>query len=211
LLNANVLRDGSTAIKPPASTITDPIAIGTTPICPSDAAANPMESARRNMRPTVRKRFYENATVGEVTPFPILLDGRAVKTPAGGALAAATRDLAQAIAAEWNAQGESIDPATMPLTRLANSIIDGVSADPQPVADEIAKYLGSDLVCYRAGSPEGLVHFTRIQLGRDFGDRIEVLSGLEEGQLIAVNPSDEVREGVKVNAVAAPEKAGKKQ
>ena len=60
-------------------------------------------------------------------------------------------------------------------------------------------------------SPEGLVHFTRIQLGRDFGDRIEVLSGLEEGQLIAVNPSDEVREGVKVNAVAAPEKAGKKQ
>jgi len=60
-------------------------------------------------------------------------------------------------------------------------------------------------------SPEGLVHFTRIQLGRDFGDRIEVLSGLEEGQQLAVNPSDEVREGVKVNAVAAPEKAGKKQ
>ncbi|MEO8370958.1 MAG: efflux RND transporter periplasmic adaptor subunit [Candidatus Solibacter sp.] len=60
-------------------------------------------------------------------------------------------------------------------------------------------------------SPEGVVHFTRIQLGRDFGDRIEVLSGLEEGQLIAVNPSDEVREGVKVNAVAAPDKAGKKQ
>jgi hypothetical protein len=55
------------------------------------------------------------------------------------------------------------------------------------------------------------VHFTRIQLGRDFGDRIEVLSGLQEGQQIAVNPSDEVREGVKVNAVAAPEKAGKKQ
>ena len=60
-------------------------------------------------------------------------------------------------------------------------------------------------------SPEGVVHFTRIQLGRDFGDRIEVLSGLEEGQQIAVNPSDEVREGVKVNAVAAPEKASKKQ
>jgi RND family efflux transporter MFP subunit len=60
-------------------------------------------------------------------------------------------------------------------------------------------------------SPEGVVHFTRIQLGRDFGDRIEVLSGLQEGQQIAVNPSDEVREGVKVNAVAAPEKAGKKQ
>ncbi len=122
-----------------------------------NAPLDPMESARRNMRPTVRKRFYKNATVGEGTPFPILLDGRAVKTPAGGALAAPTRDLAQAIAAEWNAQGEGIDPATMPLTRLANSIIDGVAADPKPVADEIVKYLGSDLVCYRADSPEGLV------------------------------------------------------
>jgi RND family efflux transporter MFP subunit len=60
---------------------------------------------------------------------------------------------------------------------------------------------------------DATVHFTRIQLGRDYGDRLEVLSGLEEGQQLAVNPSDEVREGVKVNPVAAPEKAapGKKQ
>jgi len=58
-------------------------------------------------------------------------------------------------------------------------------------------------------SPDGTVHFTRIEIGRDFGDRIEVLSGLEEGQQIAGNPSDEVREGVKVKAVAAPEKAKK--
>ena len=61
--------------------------------------------------------------------------------------------------------------------------------------------------------PDATVHFTRIQLGRDYGDRLEVLSGLQEGQQLAVNPSDEVREGVKVNPVAAPEKAapGKKQ
>ena len=60
---------------------------------------------------------------------------------------------------------------------------------------------------------DGTVHFTRIQLGRDYGDRLEVLSGLEEGQRLAINPSDEVREGVKVNGVAAPETAapGKKQ
>jgi RND family efflux transporter MFP subunit len=59
---------------------------------------------------------------------------------------------------------------------------------------------------------DGAVHFTRIQVGRDFGDRIEVISGLQEGQQLAVNPSDEVREGVKVNAVAAPAAApGKKQ
>jgi chaperone required for assembly of F1-ATPase len=87
----------------------------------------------------------------------VLLDGRAVKTPAGGTLAAPSRALAQAIAAEWDAQGERIDPATMPLTRLANTIIDGVAPDPGPVADEIVKYLGSDLVCYRADTPEGLV------------------------------------------------------
>jgi chaperone required for assembly of F1-ATPase len=119
---------------------------------------DPSEAARRNMRPQLRKRFYESATAGEgVDSFPVLLDGRAVKTPSGNPLAAPTRDLAQAIAAEWQAQGERIDPAAMPLTRLANSIIDGVVAAPQPVADEIAKYLGSDLLCYRAGTPDGLV------------------------------------------------------
>ena len=61
--------------------------------------------------------------------------------------------------------------------------------------------------------PDATVHYTRVELGRDYGDRLEVLSGLEEGQRLVVNPSDEVREGVKVNAKAAPEKAapGKKQ
>lgn len=118
---------------------------------------DPTEAARRNMRPQRRKRFYQNITVGERAPFPILLDGRAVKTPAAGTLAAPVRPLAQAIAAEWQAQGERIDPAIMPLTRFANTIIDGVAPNPEPIADEIAKYLGSDLVCYRADTPEGLV------------------------------------------------------
>ena len=118
---------------------------------------DPTESARRGLRTQLRKRFYQRATVGEGAPCPVLLDGRAVRTPAGGTLAAPSRPLAQAIAAEWDAQGERIDPATMPLTRLANTIIDGVAPDPGPVADEIAKYLGSDLVCYRADTPEGLV------------------------------------------------------
>jgi len=118
---------------------------------------DPTESARRGLRTQLRKRFYQRATMGEGTPYPVLLDGRPVKTPAGGTLAAPSRPLAQAIAAEWDAQGERIDPATMPLTRLANTIIDGVSPDPGPVADEVVKYLGSDLVCYRADTPEGLV------------------------------------------------------
>src|ERR1700752_1320490 len=118
---------------------------------------DPMESARRNMRPNLRKRFYDNASVGEGPPYPLLLEGRGVKTPAGNTLAAPSAALAEAIAAEWNAQGERIDPATMPLTRLANTIIDGVAPSPTPVEQEIAKYLGSDLVCYRADAPEGLV------------------------------------------------------
>ena len=118
---------------------------------------DPTESARRNMRPQLRKRFYQRAHAGDAAPFAILLDDRPVKTPAGNALALPSRALAEAVAAEWEAQQERIDPAVMPLTRLANSIIDGVARAPAPVAEEVAKYLGSDLVCYRADTPEGLV------------------------------------------------------
>ena len=118
---------------------------------------DPTESARRNMRPKLRKRFYQRAHAGDAAPFAILLDNRPVKTPAGNALALPSHALAAAVAAEWDAQQERIDPAAMPLTRLANSIIDGVARAPAPVAEEVAKYLGSDLVCYRADTPEGLV------------------------------------------------------
>src|SRR5215475_14215993 len=117
----------------------------------------PTEAARRNMRPQLRKRFYERAHAGEDAPFALLLDGRPVKTPSGQPLALPSRALAGAVAAEWQAQGERIDPAVMPLTRLANTIIDGVAPAPDPVAEEVAKYLGSDLVCYRAEAPDGLV------------------------------------------------------
>ncbi len=124
----------------------------------SPAAENPMQAARRGARPVLRRRFYENATVA-ATPdgHAVQLDGKPVLTPARRPLAAPTRELAQALAAEWNAQTEVVDPAMMPLTRLANSIIDGVAQTPRPVADEIKKYLASDLLFYRAGEPEGLV------------------------------------------------------
>jgi chaperone required for assembly of F1-ATPase len=118
---------------------------------------DPTESARRGLRPKRRARFYRHASVGQGTPFAILLDGRPAKTPAGGALALPSRALADAVAAEWEGQGEHIDPATMPLTRFANAVIDGVATAPAPVVEEVAKYLGSDLVCYRADTPEGLV------------------------------------------------------
>ena len=120
---------------------------------------DPMEAARRNARPTLRRRFYKEAAVGVEGEggFPVLLDGKPVRTPARRLLAAPTQALAQALADEWNAQAETIDPARMPLTRLANAVIDAVAERSQPVADEIANYLGSDLVVYRAEGPEGLV------------------------------------------------------
>jgi chaperone required for assembly of F1-ATPase len=65
--------------------------------------------------------------------------------------------LTEKIADEWNAQAELIDPGRMPLTRLANAVIDAVADAPRPVADEVANYLGSDLLCYRAEAPAGLI------------------------------------------------------
>jgi chaperone required for assembly of F1-ATPase len=121
---------------------------------------DPTESARRSMRPQLRARFYQAAAVGEASQgggFSVLLDGRPVRTPARALLAAPVRPLAAALAAEWNAQQDKVDPAAMPLTRLANSIIDGVAPAPAPVAAEIEQYLRSDLLFYRAPGPSGLV------------------------------------------------------
>lgn len=119
---------------------------------------DPQEAARRNMKPQLRARFYKEASVGEgAEGFSVLLDGRSVRTPARRPLAAPTHGIADAIAVEWRAQQDNVDPATMPLTRLANSIIDGVASQPEPVRAEIEKYLGTDLLFYRAEGPEGLL------------------------------------------------------
>jgi chaperone required for assembly of F1-ATPase len=119
---------------------------------------DPVESVRRSGRSPLRQRFYKRAHVdqGDIG-FAIRLDGRAVRTPARRILEAPTRALAEALAAEWNAQVELVDPRDMPLTRLANSIIDGVIDAPAAVAAEIEKYLASDLVLYRAQGPQGLI------------------------------------------------------
>jgi chaperone required for assembly of F1-ATPase len=119
---------------------------------------NPIEAARRTTRPVLRKRFYRKAAAVAVTEgFAVALDDKPVRTPARRLLAAPTLALAEAIAAEWEAQREVIDPAKMPLTRFANAIIDGVAEKPTPVAAEIEKYLASDLLFYRADTPRGLV------------------------------------------------------
>jgi chaperone required for assembly of F1-ATPase len=123
-----------------------------------DQPIDPIEAARRATRPQRAPRFYASAAVGEHGQgFAVLLDGRRAKTPAHQGLVAPTRALAEALAAEWANQQEFVDPAQMPLTRLSNSIIDGVAKAPAPVSVEIAAYLDSDLLCYRADTPQGLV------------------------------------------------------
>ena len=104
------------------------------------------------------KRFWKAAEVVEGGQgFGIALDGRPVKTPARVELAVPTRALAEAIAAEWNGVGETVDPRAMPLTGLANAAIDRVAPDKNAFAASLARYADSDLTCYRAEGPETLV------------------------------------------------------
>jgi chaperone required for assembly of F1-ATPase len=108
--------------------------------------------------PALPKRFYQSASVeASGDGWQVLLDGRAVKTPKRQALTLPTRTLAEAIAAEWQAQAAVINPAAMPLTKLANSTLDGVIAREEAVRAEIAAYAGNDMLCYRAERPEDLV------------------------------------------------------
>jgi chaperone required for assembly of F1-ATPase len=143
-------------------------------------ANDPMRAAQRAMRPSLPRRFYKEATAeaGQGS-FLLLLDGKTAKTPARHPLALPSRSLADAVAAEWAAQGEFIDPAQMPLTRLANVAIDRLAREADAVADEIVKYAASDLICYRAAEPEGLdaaqraawdpvIEWARTELGAEF-------------------------------------------
>ena len=104
------------------------------------------------------RRFRQAASVEPVAAgFAIRLDGKQARTPARAPLEVPTRALAEAIAAEWEAQEKHVDPRTMPCTRTANAAIDKVAAQRAEVADMLAGYGDSDLLCYRAESPVELV------------------------------------------------------
>ncbi len=119
---------------------------------------DPVRLARRDLTKALPRRFYADVTSGPAAEgFGIFLDGKAVRTPAKAFLSLPTATLAAALAVEWRAQGEIIDPDTMPLTRLANSAIDGVASAMEATAAEVAKFAETDLVCYRAGEPVALV------------------------------------------------------
>jgi len=104
------------------------------------------------------RRFWKTASLTETgAGFGVALDARPLRTPAGARLIVPTRAMAAAIAAEWQAQDSEVKPASMPVTRAANAAIDKVSAQFDEVAGMIAAYADSDLLCYRAGSPQELV------------------------------------------------------
>ncbi len=121
---------------------------------------DPMVAARKGFRESEErlKRFWKEASVAqEEGGWVVLLDGRAPKTPGHDRFVLPTEAAAQMVADEWGAQGEFIEPGTMPATRIAATAIDRVSQTREPVADEIAAYVGSDLLCYLAEHPTPLV------------------------------------------------------
>lgn len=119
---------------------------------------DPIRRAQIQMRTPLPKRFYKDVTVAEGEGgFVVKLDGKAVRTPGKALLVLPVESAAQLVAKEFDAQGETLDLASMPVYRLVNTAIDGVASDPQAVVEDILRYSSSDLLCYRADGPDTLV------------------------------------------------------
>lgn len=113
-----------------------------------------------------RRRIYHAvATAVEGGGHTVRLDDRVVRTPAGRTLVLPTAALADAVAAEWQAQGTTVQPETMPLTQLAATAIDRIEAGRPGVIEELVAYGTSDLVCYRAAHPADLAARQEVQWG----------------------------------------------
>ena len=122
------------------------------------ATGNTPIQVKDSLRSPLPKRFYKDVSVASAEDggFAVLLDGRSIRTPAKRKLVVSERSLADALAEEWAAQKETVDPATMPMTRIVNTALDAVGERMGEVADDIAAFAGSDLLCYRADAPEAL-------------------------------------------------------
>ncbi len=119
---------------------------------------DPQRAARASSTPPLPKRFYKEAGLSRTEAGPRLVrDGRGAYTPGRRPLVVPDRVLGEALAAEWEAQADVIDPRTMPLTRLVNTAIDGVAERMSEVAADLGAFAATDLIAYRAGSPERLV------------------------------------------------------
>ncbi len=119
---------------------------------------DPVKRAQIKSRKALPKRFYKTAAAAATDGgYCVQLDGKSVRTPARALLILPTRQLADHICDEWNAQVDEINPVLMPITRLANTTIDGIAVDPQAVIEDILRFAGTDLLCYRADTPQALV------------------------------------------------------
>jgi chaperone required for assembly of F1-ATPase len=125
---------------------------------------DPMRAAQANMREPAIKRFYRAVEVLKTDDglFALMLDGRPARTPGKNRLAARSRALMLKVSAEWERQQEALDPSDMQLTLLLNSAIDGIARTMDETRAEIARYAGSDLLCYRAHEPETLAERQRL-------------------------------------------------
>lgn len=107
---------------------------------------------------TIARRFYKHATVKEAERgFGVRLDERTLRTPRGAVFVAPTLALAEAVAAEWNAQGEQILPSSMPMSQFAFASFDVTPRRREELTEALSKYIEADLACHRAESPEALV------------------------------------------------------
>jgi chaperone required for assembly of F1-ATPase len=119
---------------------------------------DPVRRAQIQMKTPLPKRFYKSASVEPADEgFAVKLDGRPIRTPGKALLALPTDAAAKLLADEFDAQAETIDPMSMPALRLVNTAIDGVASDPQAVLEDMLRFASSDLLCYRADGPQGLV------------------------------------------------------
>ncbi|MEO0810394.1 MAG: ATP12 family protein [Pseudomonadota bacterium] len=123
----------------------------------SRAAESGRVGGRAAERPQLPRRFYTSVEVEQRDgSWYVLLDMRQLRSPGKHPVAVPSQALGAALADEWDAQGDVIDPAQMPLTRIINTALDGVADNINAVRDEIARFAGDDLVCYRAAHPEEL-------------------------------------------------------
>lgn len=147
---------------------------------------DPVIRAQKQMQTPLPKRFYENVSVDayEDGGFAVLLDGKLVNTPLRNKLVLPSEAAAKIVAEEFARQQTHIDPADMPATRLVNTAIDGVAAETQAVWEEILRFAGTDLLCYRAESPKELAQRQReswdplLDWVASLGAHFEVTEGL---------------------------------
>jgi chaperone required for assembly of F1-ATPase len=142
--------------------------------------------AQAHVKPQLPKRFYAAASVKPMEGgFAVALDGKVPRTPGMKHVVVPLASIAEAMAAEWAAQEKEIDPMTMPMTRLVNSAVEAGEETVPALRDEIVKYVGSDLLLYRADTPESLVRRQEevwdaalVKLARHFGVKFQPTIGI---------------------------------